>query len=120
MIGSEIHNFAKELWPLNRSLTGEGLRKTLSKIKNHLPDLILHSVPTGTKVFDWSHKLVSGNVNEISLDQIWNKEVNKLRLSHLNHEINKQSPCYNCHYLLGYQANEVLDGEEDRLKQFYL
>jgi len=69
---------------------------------------------------DWSHKLVSGNVNEISLDQIWNKEVNKLRLSHLNHEINKQSPCYNCHYLLGYQANEVLDGEEDRLKQFYL
>ena len=54
MIGSEIHNFAKELWPLNRSLTGEGLRKTLSKIKHHLPDLILHSVPTGTKVFDWS------------------------------------------------------------------
>ena len=34
MIGNEIHNFARELWPLNRSLTGEGVRETLKKLKS--------------------------------------------------------------------------------------
>ena len=68
---------------------------------------------------DWAHKLVSGNVNDTSLDQIWNRNTNKLRMSHLNHEVDKKSPCYDCQYLLGYQDNEVLDGEENRLKQFY-
>ena len=54
MIGNEIHNFARELWPLNRSLTGEGVRETLKKIKEHLPNLKIHSIPSGTQVFDWT------------------------------------------------------------------
>ena len=41
MIGHEIHKFAKELWPLNRSITGEGVRETLKRIKFHLPKLNL-------------------------------------------------------------------------------
>lgn len=53
MIGHEIHSFAKELWGINRSITGEGVRNTLAKIKNHLPRLSVHSVPSGTSVFDW-------------------------------------------------------------------
>jgi aminopeptidase-like protein len=54
MIGNEIHKFAKELWPINRSITGEGVRETLAKIKKeHLPNLNIKSVPSGTKVFDW-------------------------------------------------------------------
>tara|TARA_B100001248_G_scaffold255260_1_gene234745 strand:+ start:7521 stop:8816 length:1296 start_codon:yes stop_codon:yes gene_type:complete len=52
-IGSEIHEFARELWPINRSITGEGVRKTLKKISHHLPTLDIKSVPSGTKVFDW-------------------------------------------------------------------
>ena len=48
MIGSEIHKFAKELWPINRSITGEGVRLTLERIKLHLPDLEIKSVPSGT------------------------------------------------------------------------
>ncbi len=54
MIGKEIHKFAKELWGINRSLTGEGNRETLKKIKEHVPELSIKSVPTGTKVFDWT------------------------------------------------------------------
>jgi len=54
MIGSEIHNFAKQLWPLNRSITGEGVRTTLDHIKQHLPDLEIKSIPSGTEVFDWT------------------------------------------------------------------
>ena len=54
MIGYEIHNFARQLWKLNRSLTGEGVRETLLRIGNHLPDMVVHSVPSNTKVFDWT------------------------------------------------------------------
>ena len=54
MIGSEIYNLAKELWPINRSITGEGVRLTLKKIKLHLPDLEIKAVPSGTEVFDWT------------------------------------------------------------------
>lgn len=53
MIGNEIHEFAKELWPINRSITGEGVRDTLNQVKQHLPDLKIKSVPSGTEVFDW-------------------------------------------------------------------
>jgi aminopeptidase-like protein len=54
VIGQEIHALAQMLWPINRSITGDGVRETLSIIKRlHLPDLAIHEVPTGTPVFDW-------------------------------------------------------------------
>ena len=54
MIGKDIYNFASKLWPLNRSLTGEGLRETLNQISKYLPTLNIKSVKSGTKVFDWT------------------------------------------------------------------
>lgn len=54
MLGNEIYQFARELFPINRSITGEGVRKTLQKISKHLPTLQIKSVPTGTKIFDWT------------------------------------------------------------------
>ena len=54
MIGDEIYQFAKELWPLNRSITGNGLRETLQKISKHLSKFEIKSVPSDTKVFDWT------------------------------------------------------------------
>lgn len=53
MIGNEIHNLATELWPINRSITGQGVRQTLKIISNILPKLKIYSVPSKTKVFDW-------------------------------------------------------------------
>ena len=54
-IGLEIHKLARKLWPLNRSITGVGLRLTLEIIqKNYLKNLVIHSVPSGTKVLDWT------------------------------------------------------------------
>ena len=52
-VGNQIYNFCKELWPINRSITGDGVRETLKKIKEILPQLSIHEVPTGTDVFDW-------------------------------------------------------------------
>jgi aminopeptidase-like protein len=53
MIGKEIHQFAKELWPINRSITGDGVRETLERISKHLTRLSIKSVSSGTQVFDW-------------------------------------------------------------------
>lgn len=53
MIGQEILDFAKVIFPINRSLTGEGVRETFRHIQEHLPDLTVHAVPSGTEAFDW-------------------------------------------------------------------
>ena len=53
MIGQEILDFAKVVFPINRSLTGEGVRETFRHIKEHLPGLTVHAVPSGTEAFDW-------------------------------------------------------------------
>ena len=54
MIGNKIYNLASKLLPINRSLTGEGVRETLKIISSHIPNLKIKSVPSGTKVFDWN------------------------------------------------------------------
>lgn len=45
--------FAKKLFPLNRSLTGKGNVKTLKFIKSQLPNLQIKYFSSGEKVFDW-------------------------------------------------------------------
>ncbi len=53
MIGKKAYSLAKELWPINRSITGEGVRKTLNIIKKIIPGLKIFEVKSGTKAFDW-------------------------------------------------------------------
>jgi len=43
-----------ELFPICRSITGDGVRQTLAFIKNQLPNLQIHEVASGTKAFDWT------------------------------------------------------------------
>ena len=52
-IGRQAHQLAKQLWPINRSITGDGVRETLKILRGHLPDLKILEVPSGQKVFDW-------------------------------------------------------------------
>lgn len=52
-IGAFCHDLAKELFPICRSLTGDGVRKTLSILHQYLPNLTIHEVPSGTQAFDW-------------------------------------------------------------------
>lgn len=51
--GEDIFAFAVEIYPICRSITGNGVRKTLRAIGTHI-DLNIHEVPTGTEVFDWT------------------------------------------------------------------
>tara|TARA_B100002019_G_scaffold292933_1_gene317882 strand:+ start:4338 stop:5615 length:1278 start_codon:yes stop_codon:yes gene_type:complete len=54
MIGDEIYQLARKLWPLNRSISGEGVRETLDVISKYIPSINIKSIPSGTKVFDWT------------------------------------------------------------------
>ena len=52
--GKILHTFANKIWHYNRSLTGEGTRETLKKIKHINSNLKIKSIKSGTKVFDWT------------------------------------------------------------------
>jgi aminopeptidase-like protein len=52
-VGQEIHELLAELYPITRSITGNGVRKTFDIVQRRLP-LEISEVPTGTKVFDWT------------------------------------------------------------------
>ncbi len=52
-VGQEMCRFIADLYPVCRSITGNGLRSTLKLIRGHIP-LQIHEVPTGTPVFDWT------------------------------------------------------------------
>ena len=52
-IGNDMYELMERLYPITRSITGEGVRKTLKIFQDSI-DLQIHEVPTGTKVFDWT------------------------------------------------------------------
>ena len=52
--GSFLHSLAARLFPINRSITGNGVRLTLSALAKYLPELRMHEVPSGQRVLDWS------------------------------------------------------------------
>ena len=51
-VGEEMHQLITELYPICRSITGNGVRETLHILAKHLP-VKIHEIPSGTNVFDW-------------------------------------------------------------------
>jgi aminopeptidase-like protein len=51
--GPAMHDLVARLFPICRSITGDGLRETLRIIQGHIP-LTIHEVPSGRRVFDWT------------------------------------------------------------------
>ena len=52
-VGQAIYDLAAEIYPICRSITGNGVRETLRRLGRHI-DLTVHEVPTGTQVYDWT------------------------------------------------------------------
>lgn len=52
-IGKAMHELISVLFPITRSITGNGVRETLSILRQHIP-LQVREVPSGTQVFDWT------------------------------------------------------------------
>jgi aminopeptidase-like protein len=52
-LGAEMHALVRRLYPLCRSITGDGVRETLAIVGEQLP-LTVYEVPTGAQVLDWT------------------------------------------------------------------
>jgi aminopeptidase-like protein len=52
-LGDELHGLMAELYPICRSLTGDGVRQTLAILERDGP-LEITEVPSGTQVYDWT------------------------------------------------------------------
>lgn len=53
VVGQAMYGMVRDLYPICRSITGNGLRETLRGVQEQIP-LDLHEVATGTQVFDWT------------------------------------------------------------------
>jgi aminopeptidase-like protein len=52
-VGRNIYALMRELYPICRSITGDGFRQTLARLKKDIP-VEVHEVSSGTRVFDWT------------------------------------------------------------------
>lgn len=52
-VGEKMYKLCEKMFPICRSITGGGVRQTLSILREIVPEIVVHEVPTGTKVFDW-------------------------------------------------------------------
>lgn len=68
-IGNDMYDLIEELYPITRSITGNGVRKTLARISEIIP-LKIHEVESGTKVLDWEIPL------EWNISDAWIKDEN--------------------------------------------
>lgn len=53
-LGEEMYGWARDLFPICRSLTGPGVRETLGYLARIVPHLELVETPSGTQAFDWT------------------------------------------------------------------
>lgn len=54
MNGRQMYELAQKLFPLNRSLTGDGTRKSLTILRELIPEMEILEVPSGTQAYDWT------------------------------------------------------------------
>jgi aminopeptidase-like protein len=88
-IGQELHDFAAELYPICRSITGGGIRQTLARIQQRIP-LQITEVPTGTRVFDWTVPK-EWNIRDAYVKDRYGKRVVDFQRSNL-HVVNYSAP----------------------------
>jgi aminopeptidase-like protein len=50
--GKELHTFASKLYPICRSITGQGVRQTLALIRDRIP-IEIREIASGSAVYDW-------------------------------------------------------------------
>jgi aminopeptidase-like protein len=53
-VGNVMYNLAERLYPICRSITGNGFRQSLAIIREILPGIQVTEIPSGTQVFDWT------------------------------------------------------------------
>lgn len=87
--GKALHDFVAELYPLCRSITGEGVRETLRLVQKRIP-LDIHEVASGTQVFDWTVPL-EWNIRDAYVKNRRGERVIDFKVSNL-HVVNYSQP----------------------------
>jgi aminopeptidase-like protein len=92
-IKEEMFSLMQELFPICRSITGNGVRKTLERIKKDIP-LSKFEIPTGTQVFDWiipkEWNIVDAYVSDLSGKKIIDFQKSNLHVVNYSIPIKKQ------------------------------
>jgi len=85
----QMYALMEKLYPICRSITGNGVRKSLQILKEIVP-LEVHEVPTGTVVFDWTVPK-EWNINDAWLKGPKGNRIVDFRNSNL-HVLNYSTP----------------------------
>jgi len=81
-LGRDMHACMADLYPLCRSITGDGIRETLKRIAGRIP-LELHEVASGTQVFDWTVPL-EWNIRDAYINNLRGERVVDFQRSNLH------------------------------------
>jgi aminopeptidase-like protein len=77
-----MHGIISDLFPICRSITGEGIRATLRALQKRIP-LTIQEVPSGTQVFDWTVPL-EWNIHDAYVKDLQGNRIIDFRKSNLH------------------------------------
>jgi len=91
----QMYKWAKYLFPINRSLTGEGVRQTLNYIKKNVkPNLRIYKISSGKKIYDWrvplEWKVTEALINDSKGKNVINFKKNNLHIVGYSTPVNKK------------------------------
>ena len=93
---------ARDLFPINRSITGKGVDQTLGYIKKILPKLKIKKISSGTKVFDWKvpkeWNVKEAYIKDMKGNDIINFKKNNLHVMGYSVSINKINQISSQHF----------------------
>lgn len=81
-VGAELYQLVRRLYPICRSITGEGVRRTLEVLREYIP-LEVREVPSGTSVFDWTVPK-EWNIRDAYIQDVKGRRVVDFRNSNLH------------------------------------
>ena len=90
-IGKNMHELMIELFPICRSITGNGVRQSLQILQNHI-SLDISEIPSGTKVFDWTIPR-EWNINDAYIKNSKGEKIIDFKKSNL-HVLNYSTPIH--------------------------
>ncbi|MCK8784350.1 DUF4910 domain-containing protein [Roseomonas sp. NAR14] len=94
-IGQKLHRHVSALFPIFRSITGEGMRQTLAYIGESIP-LQIRQVPTGTPVLDWEvpqeWTVRGATLRRLNGDVVLDIADTNLHLVHYSHPVDRVVP----------------------------
>ena len=88
-LGESMYSLIRDLYPICRSITGDGLRTSLDRVAD-VVELCITEVPTGTKVFDWEVPL-EWNIRDAYVENASGERIIDFRASNL-HVVSYSTP----------------------------